>query len=103
MALTTRARSTRRSFLRWSSLTLGLAATAPILQACGAAPPTPTTAPAKPAAAAAAEPTKPAAAPAAAGQTVPAAAAPAKVALKSPPFKVVQFDDYHPDHNKHVK
>jgi multiple sugar transport system substrate-binding protein len=29
--------------------------------------------------------------------------APAKVGLKSGVFKVVQFDDYHPDHNKHVR
>lgn len=114
----------RRDFLRWSSLTLGLAAAAPILAACSAPAPTATPVPPakpaeapKPAAPAPAAP--PTAAPAAAAAATkpaeqakpaeapkpaaPAAAAPAKVALKTGPFKVVQFDDYHPDHNKHVK
>ena len=76
----------RRSFLKWSTLTLGLAAAAPVLQACGgAAAPTATTAP-KPA-----EPAKPAAAPttapAAAPTTAPAAAAttaPAAAATTAP-------------------
>src|SRR5262245_9311664 len=68
----------RRRMLKWSSLTLGLAAVAPILQACGSGA-TPTTAPATPTAAAkpaAAEPPKPpAAGPPAAAPAAPAAAA----------------------------
>jgi multiple sugar transport system substrate-binding protein len=88
----------RRSFLKWSTLTLGLAAAAPVLQACGGAAPTATSAPkpvepAKPSAPAAAAPTNtPAAAAKPAEATKPAAAAaatntPAAAAKPAEPTK----------------
>src|SRR5262245_1262171 len=122
----------RRRLLKWSSLTLGLAAVAPILPACGSAA-TPTTAPTTPTEApksAAAEPTKPAAAAPAAAATKPAAGATpaaggAPTATPAPSQSVVQAvatiqkpksgakingnlqilqnQDFHPDHNAFVR
>jgi multiple sugar transport system substrate-binding protein len=118
----------RRRLLKGAALTAAGIATLPILAACApAAPPTatpapaakpaaaaPTAAPAKPAAAApTAAPAKPAAAAPTAAPAKPATAAPtaapaaaAKPAAKPQikgKFQVLLIDDYHPDHNAHVR
>jgi multiple sugar transport system substrate-binding protein len=109
----------RRRVLRGSAVAVVGVAVLPVLAACAPAAPTPTSAPAvkaapTPAAPAAATPAAAAATPGAAAAATPAPAAattPAPAAAAKPAakpqvqgnFQVLLVDDYHPDHNAHVK
>lgn len=94
-------RLSRRAVLRLSALL----AVGSVLAACApAAEPTPTPAPAKPAAQP--TPTPAAPKPAQPAQPTPTPAAQPKPVAKVPvkgKFQVYLIDDYHPDHNAHVK